>query len=107
MWSAPSFLFLLFTHFANGQGNEKEIKVLNIFIRVFVLWLQKVEFEETLGGMVEAMTEIQGRADSMMEEIKAREVGETLFGFYADSEPNILLSNSVICWTIACLLRSC
>ena len=34
----------------------------------------KVEFEETLGGMVEAMTEIQGRADSMMEEIKAREV---------------------------------
>ena len=52
--------------------------------------------------MVEAMTEIQGRADSMMEEIKAREVGETLFGFYPDSEPNILLSNSVICWTIAC-----
>ena len=39
--------------------------------------------------MVEAMTEIQGRADSMMEEIKAREVGETLFGFSADSEPNI------------------
>ena len=102
MWSAPSFLFLLFTHFADGQGNEKEIKVLNIFICVFALWLQKVEFEETLGGMVEAMTEIQGRADSMMEEIKAREVGETLFGFYPDSEPNILLSNSVICWTIAC-----
>ena len=80
MWSAPSFLFLLFTHFANGQGNEKEIKVLNIFICVFALWLQKVEFEETLGGMVEAMIEIQGRADSMMEEIKAREVGEQLFG---------------------------
>ena len=83
MWSAPSFLFLLFTHFANGQGNEKEIKVLNIFIRGFctlVTNLQKVEFEETLGGMVEAMTEIQGRADSMMEEIKAREVGEQLFG---------------------------
>ena len=91
MWSAPSFLFLLFTHFANGQGNEKEIKVLNIFIRVFALWLQKVEFEETLGGMVEAMTEIQGRADSMMEEIKAREVGEISFGFHADSEQNILL----------------
>ena len=35
---------------------------------------------------MEAMTEIQGRADSMMEEIKAREVGEQLFGFYADSE---------------------
>ena len=102
MWSAPIFLFLLFSHFANGQGNEKEIKVHKIFIRVFALWLQKVEFEETLGGMVEAMTEIQGRADSMMEEIKAREVGEKLFGFYADSEPNILLSNSVICWTIAC-----
>ena len=105
MWSAPSFLFLLLIHFANGQGNEKEIKVLNIFIRGFctlVTNLQKVEFEETLGGMVEAMTEIQGRADSMMEEIKAREVGEQLFGFYADSEPNIFLSNSVISWTIAC-----
>ena len=105
MWSAPSFLFLLLTHFANGQGNEKEIKVLNIFIRGFctlVTNLQKVEFEETLGGMVEAMTEIQGRADSMMEEIKAREVGEQLFGFYADSEPNIFLSNSVISWTSAC-----
>ena len=102
MWSAPIFFFLLFTHSANGQGNEKEIKVLNIFICVFALWLQKVEFEETLGGMVEAMTEIQGRADSMMEEIKAREVGEKLFGFYADFGPNILLSNSFIGLTIAC-----
>ena len=41
--------------------------------------------------MVEAMTEIQGRADSMMEEIKAREVREIFFGFHADSEQNILL----------------
>lgn len=49
---------LLLTYSTLGQATEQEIKV---------------EFEETLGGMVEAMTEIQGRADSMMEEIKARE----------------------------------
>lgn len=53
------FLLLLLTSSTTpGQATEQEIKV---------------EFEETLGGMVEAMTEIQGRADSMMEEIKARE----------------------------------
>ena len=51
---------------------------------------------------MEAMTEIQGRADSMMEEIKAREVGERLFGFSADSEPNIFCSNSATCCTRAC-----
>lgn len=51
-------LLLLLTCFTPGQATEQEIKV---------------EFEETLGGMVEAMTEIQGRADAMMEEIKTRE----------------------------------
>ena len=38
----------------------------------------QVEFESTLGGMVEAMTEIQGRADSMMEEIRQRQVGRMM-----------------------------
>ena len=39
-------------------------------------FIGQVEFEETLGGMVEAMTEIQGRADGMMAEIRTREVSE-------------------------------
>ena len=109
MWSAPSFLFLLFTHFADGQGNEKEIKVHKIFVCVFctlVTNLQKVEFEETLGGMVEAMTEIQGRADSMMEEIKAREVAEKhFFDFIRTLGQYLIIKFSF--WLDNCLFRSC
>ena len=41
-------------------------------------FINQVEFEETLGGMVEAMTEIQGRADGMMAEIRTREVSECI-----------------------------
>ena len=76
-------LFLLLTCSTYGQASEQEIKV---------------EFEETLGGMVEAMTEIQGRADAMMEEIKTREASissTALFNFLY-----LLIVNVIIRWFV-------